>query len=37
MAWGIHAFDEQTGNDNTISDGLQNTFHGVLTIGNIEF
>ena len=26
MAWGIHAFDEQTENDNTVSDGLQDAF-----------
>ena len=33
MAWGIHAFDEQTENDNTISDGLQDAFYGFGTIG----
>ena len=33
MAWGIHAFDEQTGNDNTVSDGLQDAFYGFGTIG----
>lgn len=33
MAWGIHAFDEQTENDNTISDGLQDVFYGFGTIG----
>ena len=33
MSWGIHVFDEQTENFNSISDIVQDTFHGLGKIG----